>query len=66
MKQLIIREIVRPMATRMGSVLAGALIAFQTVGPDGPSVSLDQLGTALTVLMLFAADLIGSWWARRQ
>lgn len=63
---MVIREIIRPLATRMGSVFAGALIAFQTVGPDGPTVTLDQLGTAITVLMLFAADLVGSYWTRRN
>lgn len=65
MKQIIIREIVRPMVTRVGSTLAGALIAFASVNTD-TSVSLDQLTTALTVLLLFASDLVGSWWARRQ
>ncbi len=56
MKQIVYRDLLRPLASRLGAVLAGALVALLNV--PGGEHAVGELGQALAVVALFAFDLI--------
>lgn len=52
MKQTLIRELILPTITRLGSMLAGALIGAGMASVHGPTII-----SAFTALALFGIDL---------
>ena len=54
MKSLLIREFLKPMATRLGAVVAGYLVA--TLATD-PAVA-NQIGVGLAAAAALAIDLV--------
>lgn len=56
------REIIGPLVSRIGSVLAGVLLAwFPTTG-----TTADELAAALGIILLLIADLIASAMRRHS
>lgn len=62
MSGIIRREIIAPLATRVGSVLAGLLLAWF---PTGGSTA-DELAAAFAIILLLIVDLIGSAMRRQS
>lgn len=64
MKQILIRDVLRPLARRLGTTLAGMILGLMAVAP--PETDVQNLANALVMLMLLGVDLAFSWWDRRQ
>ncbi len=63
MKQILIRDVVRPLARRLGTTMAGMILGLMAVAP--PETDVQNLANALVILMLVGVDLLWSWWERR-
>jgi hypothetical protein len=58
-KQLIIKELVKPFVRRLGSLMAGGLITLGIA--DDQAIQIQE---GLTALMLVCIDLYMSYWER--
>lgn len=63
MKQILIRDVVRPLARRLGTTMAGMILGLMAVAP--PETDVQNLANALVIVMLVGVDLLWSWWERR-
>jgi hypothetical protein len=60
-KRLILAEVIKPFLRRVGSIMAGSLMAFGFA--EDQSV---QVAEALVTIMLIGCDLVMSYWERNQ
>lgn len=60
-KDTIYKEVLAPLASRVGTLGAGAILAMF---PSGTSAA-EELAAALTVIILVGIDLLSSAWRRR-
>lgn len=61
MKQLILKEVLKPIVRRLGSIMAGSLLTFGFAEDQAI-----QVAEALVTIGLIACDLILSYWERNS
>jgi hypothetical protein len=54
LKNFIVRELVGPIASRIGTAAAGALVGYLAIAPDSANV----IGAGLTAALLVGLDLL--------
>lgn len=62
MKDIVFRELLSPLASRLGTAAAGFTWAYMPAGSDGEQ----ELGKAVAVIALVGVDLIVSRLLRRK